>query len=425
VVVGKRAGDVSIRRVVVIGNGIAGVTSADHVRRRHSTCEIDVISRERHHLYNRMAITRLIYGRSAMQNLYLLKDQWYDENRITTWLNTQVVAIDREQDRVVLGTGDSLPYDRLILTAGSRNFIPQIDGFGRVGTFALREAEDAMRIRAFIQESGARQAVVAGAGPLGLEAAHALKRFGLHVTVLQIGERLLPRQLDVRGSQFLLKYLEGLGLDVIVLAQTASVRGNGTVTGVTLEDGREIDADLFLVCAGITPNVEIAQDAGLEVNRGVIVDDRMQTSDPKIFAAGDAAEFRGHVSGQWPTAVKQGEVAALNALGGEERYVPMPAMTILKVTGVDLTSIGRFEPESDDDSIIVQEDMADRGYRKLVIRDGKIVGAILLGYSLEAPGIDAAVRLETDMRPWLDRLRAGDWSMFVEQEWSRIATALS
>jgi nitrite reductase (NADH) large subunit len=410
-VVGENIADQSIQRVVVIGNGIAGVTAADHARRGHPTCEIDVISRERHHLYNRMAITRLIYGRSAMRNLYLMQEGWYDAKHITTWLNTQVVAIDREQRRVVLGTGESLPYDRLILTAGSSNFVPDIEGFGEPGTFALREAEDAMRIRAFVQERSARQAVVAGGGLLGLEAAHALKKFGLHVTVLEIGERLLQRQLDERGSHFLLKFLGGLGLDVLFNAQTASVQGNC----VTLADGRKIDADLFLVCAGISPNVEIARAAGLKVNQGVVVDDHMRTSDPNIFAAGDAAEVGGQVLGIWPAAVEQGRVAAANALGGDYRYEPTPPVTMLKVSGADLTSIGRFEAEGDDDLVVAHEDVVESRYRKLVISDGKIVGAILLGHSLEASGIMSAVKNGTDVIPWLERLQAGDWSVFLEE----------
>ena len=410
------AADPAIRHVVVIGNGIAGITAADHIRRRHPDCTIDVVARERHNLYNRMAITRLIYGRSAMQSLYLMREGWYEEHRITTWLNTQVTAIDREARRVALGTGESLPYDRLILTAGSRNFVPPIAGFGTPGSFVLREAEDAMLLRSFVQEHRSRRAVVAGGGLLGLETAYALKKFGLHVTVLELGSSVLRRQLDERGGALLQRFLEGLGIEILVETQAVSVDGEPRVAGVTLGDGATIETDVFVVSAGIAPNVEIAREAGLDTGRGVVVDDGMRTSDPAVFAAGDAAEHEGAISGLWPAAVEQARVAAVNALGGDELYEAAPPVTMLKVTGVDLTSIGRFEAESDDELELAFEDVAEQRYRKLVIADGRIAGAILLGYPLEAPGVVAAVKAGSDVRPLLGRLQAGDWSGLEERE---------
>ncbi len=407
--------DTSIQNVVIVGNGIAGITAADNVRRRHPTCAIDVVARERYHLYNRMAITRLIYGGSAMQGLFLMQEQWYEQHRITTWLNTLVIAIDREQHRVLLGTGESLPYDRLILTAGSKNFVPPIAGFGASGSFVLREAEDAMRIRAFVQERRCRRAVIAGGGLLGLEAAHALKKLGLHVTVVELSDRLLHKQLDVRSGQLLKRYLEGLGIEILVGVEATVESADGHVTGVSLSDGTRIDAELFLVSAGITPNVEIAREAGLEVDRGVVVDDRMQTSDADIFAAGDLVERDGLVSGLWPDAVEQAQVAAVNAVGGDESYSGTVPVTMLKVTGVELTSVGQYEPLGPGEEAITLEEVAESRYRKLVVSDGRIVGAILLGYSVEAPAVVKAVKEGIDVTPWLDRLRAGDWSLFVEQ----------
>jgi NAD(P)H-nitrite reductase large subunit len=398
----------------VIGNGIAGITAADHVRRRHPSCTIDVVARERYHLYNRMAITRLIYGGSAMQGLFLMQDQWYEQHRITTWLNTQVVAIEREQSQVRLGTGETLPYDRLILTAGSKNFVPPIEGFGADGSFVLREAEDAMRIRAYVQEHRCRRAVIAGGGLLGLEAAYALKKLGLHVTVLEVNDRLLHRQLDERASELLQRYLEGLGIEIALGVQAELEVAEGRVAAVKLSDGTLIQAELFLVSAGIRPNVEIARDAGLEINRGVRVDPQMRTSDPNIFAAGDIAEHDELISGLWPTAVDQAEVAAANAVGGNEVYAGTVPVTMLKVTGVDLTSVGAFEPEGPEEDVIALEDAAESRYRKLVVRDGRVVGAILLGYAVASPAVVRAVKEQQDVSAWLERFRTGDWSLFAD-----------
>ena len=411
--VGAADSDPSVRRVVIIGNGIAGVTAADFVRRRNPTCSIDIVGRERHHLYNRMAITRLIYGRSAMQGLYLLPEEWYDERNVTSWLNTHLTQIDRGAATVRLATGDVLPYDRLIVTAGSSSFVPPIEGFGAPGSFALRTADDAMAIRAFVQESGGKRAVVAGGGLLGLEVAYALQKIGVRVTVLA-RQRVLDRQLDERGAHYLERFLEGLGLEIQAPAEAVAIEVDGRVAGVTLSDGRTLPCDLFVVSTGITPNVDLARAAGLEVGRGIVVDDRMQTSDPSIFAAGDAAEHEGLVLGLWPTAVEQAQVAAKNATGGDARYAASAPATSLKVTGVELTSVGRFEPEHEE-TTIVHEEPGDTRYRKLVLAaDGSISGAILLGHSREAPGIMEAIKTGRDLRPLLEDLRAGDWSSFVE-----------
>ena len=193
--------DKGVERVVIVGNGIAGVTAADHIRRRHPHCEIHLIGRERHHLYNRMGITRLIYGRSAMQGLYLLPEQWYDDFNITCWLNTQVTQIDRDAASPwSLGTGETLPYDRLILTTGSQSFVPPIDGYGMPGTFVLRSAEDAMAIRAYVQEQGCAHRSRGRRWPARLGGGVRTPQVGLDVTVLERSPALLLRQLDARSS---------------------------------------------------------------------------------------------------------------------------------------------------------------------------------------------------------------------------------
>ena len=308
--------DPAVERVVVIGNGIAGVTAADHVRRRHPDCAIDVVAAEPHPLYNRMGISRLIYGRSAMVGLHLLPDAWYDDNRITCWLNTRAQEIDREGGEVLLGTGERLRFDRLILATGSEARVPEIRGFGGPGAFALRTASDALGIREYVQQAGAEHAVVAGGGLLGLEAAYAIHKLGLRTTVLERSRWLLRRQLDERAGELLRGYLGNLGIEVLLEVETAALEDGSAV----LADGRRLPADVFLVAAGIAPSVELARRAGLEVARGVLVDDELRTSDRRIFAAGDLAEWRGSVLGLWPVAVEQAEVAAENAVGGSRAY---------------------------------------------------------------------------------------------------------
>ncbi len=406
----------AIERIIIIGNGIAGVTAADHARRRHPKCEIHLIGRESHNLYNRMGITRLIYGRSAMEGLYLMPEKWYKDLKITTWLNTHVTHVDAQGKEIHLGTGEKLTYDRLILTTGSQAFVPRIDGFGMPGTFVLREAADAMAIRGYVQEKRCTQAVVAGGGLLGLEAAYGLHKLGVKVTVLERSSLLLRRQLDQRSGEFLREYLEGLGITITMEAETASVYGRRRLQQVRLKDGRVIPGDIFLVCAGIRSETQLGREIGLQSNRGLVVNKHMQTSNPHIFAAGDVAEFDGKVFGLWPVAVNQAEVAAANAVSKTltEVYSEIVPVTMLKVVGIDLTSFGQINAASNQEEEIVLEDLGNHRYRKLIIAKGKIVGAILLGYPRDAPGVAEAVKSDFNVTPHLDKLRKGEWKVLVD-----------
>ena len=243
--------------VVVIGGGIAGVTAADFIRRGHPDCEIHLVGQESHALYNRMGISRLVYGRSAMQGLYLLPEQWYDDHGVHAWLNTVAPRIDVRAQRVLLGTGEALPYDRLILAMGSSASRPSIDGLDRPGSFVLREAGDAMRLRAYVQQQRCREAVVAGGGLLGLEAAYSLHLLGVQVTVLERGKRLLSKQIDPRCSELVEHHFTKAGVDVRKPAETARVVGSPAVSGVVLKDRRHLPCEVFLAAIGIRPNVEL------------------------------------------------------------------------------------------------------------------------------------------------------------------------
>jgi nitrite reductase (NADH) large subunit len=419
--------DRSILSVVVIGNGIAGVTAADFLRRGHPDCEIHVVGRETHVLYNRMGISRLVYGRSAMQGLYLLAEPWYDEHGITAWLNTFATDIDLAARRVRLGTGDALFYDRLILAMGSSSTVPAIEGFGTPGSFVMREAADAMAIRGYVQQHGARTAVVAGAGLLGLEAAYALLELGLQVTVLERGQRLLARQFDARASELVQEHFDELGLRVRYRGEAAAlhpVPGGDRIGSLELKDGTSLPCDVFLAAVGIRPNIDLATASGLAVNRGILVDDRMQTSDPSVFAAGDVAEHNGMVLGLWPIAAKQAEVAAANALGGEETLTAELPATILKGVGLELSAVGQVEPKPGEEVILIEE-AGQRSYRKLVLADGRVVGAVILGHHPESltaatTAVKRELVLDDEARA---AVQAGDWSVLAAARPADVAGA--
>lgn len=408
--------DPSIEKVVIIGNGIAGMTVADHLRRRHPSCEIHVIAKESHQLYNRMGLSRLIYGRSAMDGLYLMGDDWYKDYNIDMWLNTLVTKIDREKQTVILADGNSMEYDRLVLAMGSSGRVPNIEGMGMSGTFVLREADDAIYIRAFAQEYACKKAVIAGGGLLGLEAAYALHKLGLDVVVLERGAWLMRRQLDERGASFLRQYLKGIGIEVLLQAEVEEIIGEQRVRRIHLKDSKVLNAEIFLACAGIVPNTKLADMAGLETNRGVLVDANLRTNDPNIYAVGDVVEFDSMVYGLWTVAVAQGQVVAHNIAGGDNVYTPIIPKTMLKVAGIDLMSIGEFEARSAEDTVITIEDIDHDEYRKMVISGGKIIGAILIGFPRLAPTVSEAIAESVDVSSILDKLQAGKWDVLKDMK---------
>ncbi len=407
--------DPEVKRVVIVGNGIAGVTAADYVRRNHPTCEVHLVAREPHHLYNRMALARVVYGKSALHGLYLLPEAWYEEHQIQCWLNTRAVAIDRPKRQVALATGERLDYDRLVLAMGSRAFVPPIPGIETQGVFVLRDATDAVAVRGFVQERRIARVVVLGGGLLGLEGAYAVHKLGLPVTVIERGPYPLARQLDARAGELLTRWLAGLGIDVIVGLDTLRVQSDatGAVSGLELSDGRTLPAGLLLVCIGIRANTELAQAAGLTVGRGgVLVDSAMRTSDPAVYAVGDVAEREGQIGGLWTVGVEQAKVAAKNLTGLPDRlatFEPIPPVTMLKVTGIDVLSVGATGSEREGDLEVVVDEADAHRYRKLVLRDGAVIGGIVLGLPEVFPRVTAAVKARKDVAGLLNRLRAGDW----------------
>jgi len=405
--------DDSIRSVVIIGNGIAGVTTADFIRRHHQDCDIHLIGAEKYPLYNRMAISKLIYARSALQNLILMPDDWYTKRNIQQWLNTQVESIDSDNRVVKQATGESINYDKLIITIGSNARIPDILNWGIKGCFALRTAEDGMSIRTYLQDYKCKRIIIAGGGLLGLEAAYAFTQLGIRVTVLERSEHLLKRQLDAGSAKILHSYLSALGMVLKYQVEVNEVVGKERIKAVKLKTGNRLIADLLMVAAGIDTSQQSIQGSYPKSNKGILVDDHLRSSIENIYAAGDIAELKNskaNIAGLWPVAVEQGRIAAINALGGNQVYSSKPVAVGLKVAGVELTSMGVISPEKNDTVVCFN---TNESYRKIVIRENKIIGCILLGHPEFSGKVSSHINLETVLSDTdIDSLEHDDWKLF-------------
>jgi NADPH-dependent 2,4-dienoyl-CoA reductase/sulfur reductase-like enzyme/ferredoxin len=417
--------DPGVRHVVVIGTGIAGITAVEEVRKLHPDVEITVVGAERHDFYNRMAISRLVDEDTTPDKLSLMSLDWARRRRVLYLPGVSVAAIDRSGREVIPTEGVSLPYDRLVLAMGARSRIPSIEGIDLPGVFALRTIDDALEVRRHVHHPGLRRAVVIGGGLLGLEAAYHLVQTGLRVWIVGRGEWPANRQLDEHAGGLLSQMLHDLGIAYVPDSEPRRLVGSEMVEGVELMDGRALPAGLCLVATGIIPDVGLAREAGLEVVQGVVVDDHMRTSDPAIYAAGDVIEYRGRTFGLWPASVDQALVAATNLLGGDLPYHATMAPAQLKVPGIDLLSVGEIAPRGPDEQEMRSADRHERRYRKLILRDGRAIGAIAIGSPELFDGIADAVQTGRDLSAHLDALERGDWSTLASDEVSMGDAALT
>lgn len=367
-------GAVDVEKIVVLGAGIAGMTAAEHARRTAPGVAITLVSGEAGLPYLRLNLTRFLAGEVSEDSLVMQPEAWFSEHRIDL-IQGEATAIDRQARQVRLHDGRTLPYDRLVLATGAHPFVPPIPGAALASVSTVRTLEDT---RALLGRAAPdAHAVCVGGGLLGLETAGALARQGMRVTVLEGHEALLPRQLAVPAGRLLKDHLESIGITVRCEVRVQEIRGkNGSCT-VCLRGGEEIPADLVVLATGVRPNTGLARQYGLDVECGVVVDDRMKTSDPDVLACGDVAEHLGVVYGIWPTSHAQGIVAGINAVGGRAEFHRLPPSNTLKVLDVHLFSIGEFQPR--DASYEVLEDQKEGVYRRLVFRDGRLVGANLFG----------------------------------------------
>ncbi|TAL22194.1 MAG: NAD(P)/FAD-dependent oxidoreductase [Frankiales bacterium] len=370
-------------RVVVVGNGMAGARLVDELSRRDPGAQVTVFGAEDRPAYNRILLSDVLAGTRAHADITLAAAP----SGVVQRLGTPVTGIDRGARVVLTADGSRTPYDSLVLATGSTALVPPVQGIagpdGRLleGVHVFRTLDDCTAILA--AAGRARRVAVVGGGLLGLEAARGLLTSGLEVHVVHGADHLMELQLDPAGGAVLRRAVEALGARVHLGSFASGVTGGRSVTGVRLADGRHVRADLVVLACGIRPQLDLARSAGLRVDRGIVVDDRLQTSDPSVFALGECAQHDGQVYGLVAPAWEQAAVLADVLSGRPASYTGSRLVTRLKAMDLDVAAMGETAPEPADSGdgleVLVFCDPARHVYKKVVVREGVVTGAVLLG----------------------------------------------
>ncbi|MBI5555399.1 MAG: NAD(P)/FAD-dependent oxidoreductase [Elusimicrobia bacterium] len=370
-------------KIIIVGNGVSGITVAKFLRTQSEDADITIFTDEKDYYYPRPILIEFLAGRVKREEIYFYPPTWYAEKKIKVESHRKVAKIYEKSKKIELENGEQYSYDCLVLATGAKSFILPIEGFNKKGSFCLRTIDDAQRIKDYLSALGLynkRKAVIIGGGFLGLETAYAMSGAGLEPTVLEYNKSLLSRQIDEQGADILKVKLESLGIKFKLEAECESLNGNDQVESITLKGGEVIPADLVIMAAGISSNLELAKTAGLKVSKGILVNKFLQTDNEFIYACGDTAEFDGRVYGIIPVALAQAQTVAFNALNGPKLvYKGVLLNTTLKIAGIDLTCLGDSNPPVKAYDIRRKADPEKGTYIKLLLKANKVAGVILIG----------------------------------------------
>jgi nitrite reductase (NADH) large subunit len=393
--------------VVIVGNGLAGTLAAKTLRELDESVEIAIFGEERNPYYPRPNLIEYLAGRLPYEKLFAFPDGWSERQRIGLVLGEKVTRI-RPADRTIeTASGRERSYDALLLATGACAALPPIEGIDRKGVFVLRTLADANDL---IEHLGTpRRVAVLGGGLQCLEIAGAVRGRAAEVVVVEYFDRLLPRQLDPAAAAIFKTQVEKSGIFVRLGVTAKEIFGHEGVQGLRFETGERLEADAVIVATGILPDVGLAREAGLQVGRGIIVDDRMRTTGPEIFAAGDAVEHRGRIYGIIPAAFEQARTAAYSMLGHDKPYGGTTPFNTLKVAGIHLTSVGEIDAEGQGYESLVRSVPETGVYKKIVLRKGRIVGGIWMGIKKGASELSRLVALEKDVEALKEDLLEDDF----------------
>jgi nitrite reductase (NADH) large subunit len=401
----KSRSNVMAQKLVIIGNGMAPGRMLENLfETAPDLYDVTIFNAEPRVNYDRIMLSPVLSGEKSYDDIIIHGDEWYETNNVTLHKGEKVSLIDRENKIVTSENGVTAAYDKLVIATGSSPFIIPVPGHQLPGVLAYRDLDDVSQMLDIAARGG--RAIVIGAGLLGLEAAYGLKRQGMDVTVIHLMPTIMERQLDPASAYLLEKALTDRGIDIITKANTKRILGENKVEGIELDDGRIIKGDMVVMAVGIRPASGLAKEAGLAVNRGIVVDDGMMTSDASIYALGECAEHRGMCYGLVAPLYESARILADRLTGGHSEYHGSVTNTKLKVTGINLFSAGDFA-EGDDREEIVLRDATAGIYKRLVLKDNRIIGAVLYGETSDGSWFFDMLKKGTDVSEMRDTLIFG------------------
>lgn len=392
-------------KLVIIGNGMApGRMLEELFEKAPGAYDVTIFNAEPRVNYDRIMLSPVLSGEKRYEDIVIHDDAWYAKNGVTLLKGARVTEIDRDRRIVTAADGRSAAYDKLVIATGSTPIVIPVPGHQLPGVLAYRDLDDVDRMLEIARGGG--RAIVIGGGLLGLEAAYGLKRQGMEVTVIHLMPTIMERQLDPPAAYMLKKALGDRGIDIVTKANTKAILGTDKVEGIELEDGRIIPGEMVVMAVGIRPNATLARAAGLTVNRGIVVDDGMATSDPAIFALGECAEHRGVCYGLVAPLYESAKALADRLAGGSAEYLGSVTNTKLKVTGINLFSAGDFAEAPDREEIVLRDASAGV-YKRLVLKDNRIVGTVLYGDTADGSWFFDLMKKGSDVSAMRDTLIFG------------------
>jgi len=392
-----------VAKYLIVGNSAAAVGAVGSIRQVDKDGKIVVVSNETHSLYSRPLITYLLAGQVDKNKMSYGDPMFYRKNDVEEILGKEVVAVHPAEKKVILNNGAALPYQKLLLATGGRPIVPQVEGKDLPGVFTFTTLDDAKKVDEFIKKNEVKSAVVVGGGLIGLKTAEALIARGIKVTIVELADRILSATFDRKASEIVETALRERGCELITKNTVWKVTGRGVVKKVVLQGGVEVDCQLVIFAIGVMPNTELAKSAGIEVRKGIPVDDRMQTNIPDIYAAGDVAEAYDMLMSTkrqiaiWPNAYAQGSIAGSNMAGDAKNYDGSFAMNAVEICGVPTISIGLTDPQEAGYEVLEQYGKESMVYKKIVLKDDVIVGAIFINKIDRAGVFRALIKSKTNV----------------------------
>lgn len=413
---------------VIAGNSAAAIGAVEAIRSRDKTGSVTVISDEPYFVYSRPLISYFLAGQVDEDMMFYRKKNFYEENSVGTKLGQMAIKVDTGKRIVELENKEVVSFDKLLIATGGVPIIPEVEGKDLPGVFTFTKWDEVRKIKEFIERNSVKRAIVIGGGLIGLKATEALIELGIKVTIVELADRILSVTFDKRASQIVEDNLRERGIEIIFNNTVVQIEAEDSfnkdslqkerkVSGVALRDRRKLASDLVIFAIGVRPNVTLVKDTPVKINRGILVNEHMQTCVDNVYAAGDVVETFDLVMGItrpipiWPNACRQGNIAGCNMAGGLKEYQGGLAMNSVEICGISTISVGQTDPDEENYQILHQYNRERREYKKIVLKEDLIVGAIFIG-SIERAGIiTTLIKERTKVRNFKDYLMREDFGL--------------